>query len=77
MPRSIEHRRLRLAALGRALNAISPLATLGRGYALLLDSDSGAVLGSVKQFVEGASVNARLHDGSAQLRVLAASKSTD
>jgi exodeoxyribonuclease VII large subunit len=77
LPRSIEHRRLRLAALGRALNAISPLATLGRGYALLLDGDSGAVLGSVKQFVEGASVNARLHDGSAQLRVLAASKSTD
>lgn len=77
LPRSIEHRRLRLAALGRALNAISPLATLGRGYALLLDGESGAVLGSVKQLVDGAAVTARLHDGSAQLRVLGASKPAD
>lgn len=74
LPRSIEHRRLRLAALGRALNAISPLATLGRGYALLLDEESGAVLGSVGQLVEGASVTARLHDGSARLRVVGAFK---
>ncbi len=77
LPRSIEHRRLRLVALGRALNAISPLATLGRGYALLLDGESGEVLGSVRQLAEGASVTARLHDGSAQLRVLGADKSAD
>lgn len=77
LPRTIEHRRLRLAALGRALNAISPLATLGRGYALLLDEESGAVLGSVRQLAEGASVTARLHDGSARLRVVDGHKRGD
>jgi len=69
LPRLIEQRRQRLAALGRALNAVSPLATLGRGYALLLDEESGAVLGSVSQLPSGKAVLARLQDGTARLRV--------
>jgi hypothetical protein len=41
---------------------------------LLLDEESGAVLGSAMQLADGASVTARLHDGRARLRVVGAFK---
>jgi exodeoxyribonuclease VII large subunit len=69
---SIEHRlereRLTLQQSGRALHAVSPLATLERGYAILFDAD-GRVLRSVKGVVADAPLRARLADGELPLRV--------
>jgi len=50
------------AAAGR-LNALSPLATLSRGYAVVRDVQ-GTALTSVKQFREGLEFGLLLHDGS-------------
>jgi exodeoxyribonuclease VII large subunit len=49
-------------AAGR-LNALSPLATLSRGYAVARDMDGNA-LTSAKQFKRGAEFELLLHDGS-------------
>lgn len=69
---SIEHRlereRLTLQHAGRALHAVSPLATLERGYAILFDVD-GRVVRSVKGVVADAPLRARLADGELPLRV--------
>ena len=45
------------------LNALSPLATLSRGYAVARDADGGA-LTSVKHFKQGLEFELMLHDGS-------------
>ena len=66
--RALENRALQVAALGRALNAVSPLATLGRGYALLLDPATGRVLRRVDDIAPGAQVDARLADGTLRLK---------
>lgn len=59
----------RLNALGRALNAVSPLATLERGYALVLDADGRSVR-SAAALVADEVVRLRLADGERALRVL-------
>jgi exodeoxyribonuclease VII large subunit len=64
----LERRQARLRHAGRALHAISPLATLERGYAILFDAN-GQVLRSVKNAAPGASLRARLADGELPLRV--------
>ncbi|UXI66671.1 exodeoxyribonuclease VII large subunit [Tahibacter amnicola] len=61
--------RARLTELGRTLHAVSPLATLGRGYAILLDGADGHVLRSVGDVRAAPTVTARLHDGAVTLRV--------
>jgi exodeoxyribonuclease VII large subunit len=66
--RALENRALQLAALGRALNAVSPLATLGRGYALLLDPISGRVLRRIDDIAPGTELDARLVDGVVRLK---------
>jgi exodeoxyribonuclease VII large subunit len=57
-----------IAALGRALHAVSPLATLGRGYAIVTaptpaGSRWGSPITSVAQTRPGAAVDAHLDDG--------------
>ena len=59
----------RLSELVRALNAVSPLATLQRGYAILIDTESGRVLRSARQAVPGARLAARVADGEFSVRV--------
>jgi len=66
--RDAERRRLRLAELARALNAVSPLDVLKRGYAILFD-ESGRVLRSVQGTRAGDGVRARLADGELELKV--------
>lgn len=68
---ALEQRRLHLLALARALDAVSPLATLRRGFAILHD-DTGAVVRSVVGVQAGQRVEARLADGCLPLRVEAA-----
>jgi exodeoxyribonuclease VII large subunit len=52
----------------RALHAVSPLATLERGYAILFDAD-GKVLRSTHGVAADAKLRARLADGELPLRV--------
>lgn len=66
---ALERRTLRLRELGRSLNAVSPLATLGRGYAILRDPGDGRVIGSTHGLREQQSVLARLIDGEIDLRI--------
>ncbi|MEO7072807.1 MAG: exodeoxyribonuclease VII large subunit [Rhodanobacter sp.] len=60
--------------LGRALHAVSPLATLERGYAIVFDAH-GKVLRSAQGVVAGTALRARLVDGELALRVVADTKS--
>ncbi len=64
-----EQRRQRLAQAVRALRAVSPLATLERGYAIVLDA-SGEVVRSAASVPAGAEVTARLADGEMRLKRL-------
>ena len=66
--RNAERRRLHVAELARALNAVSPLDVLKRGYAILFD-ESGRVLRSAQGASAGDSVRARLADGELALKI--------
>lgn len=57
--------------LVRSLQLVSPLATLDRGYAILVENDSSKVVHSVQQASPGQQLTARLADGSLQLEVAA------
>jgi exodeoxyribonuclease VII large subunit len=65
--RHIETRTQHLAQIARTLNAVSPLATLERGYTILLDRDHGNVIRSIAQVNESTAITARLHDGEVPL----------
>lgn len=65
----IERRRARMQALGASLHALSPLATLSRGYAILLDEHSQSLVRSVQQAPAGTQLRAVLADGRLRLRV--------
>jgi exodeoxyribonuclease VII large subunit len=54
--------RQRLELAARALHAVSPLATLDRGYAIVADA-SGAALSDTRQLQPGQRVSARLARG--------------
>jgi exodeoxyribonuclease VII large subunit len=60
---------LRLRGLARSLSAISPLATVARGYSILLHPD-GRVVRSVADASPGDALDARVTDGTLKLRVL-------
>jgi len=66
---TLERQQTALRHAGHALHAISPLATLERGYAILFD-EAGQVVRSVAAVSEGDTVNARMSDGELNLRVL-------
>ena len=66
----VERQRGHLLELARGLHATSPLATLERGYSILLDPATGTTLRSVKMMKPGDDVTARLADGQVDLRVL-------
>ena len=66
--RQLERERHALEQTARTLQAVSPLATLERGYAILLDAN-GNVVRSTSGVEPGAGLQARLADGSLALRV--------
>ena len=71
---SVAHRQLagrqaRLALAGRALNAVSPLATLERGYAILRRVEQNQLITRAAQVSPGQSVVAKLSDGELMCRV--------
>ncbi|HSN01800.1 MAG TPA: exodeoxyribonuclease VII large subunit [Rudaea sp.] len=59
----LQARELHLSELARALNAVSPLATLQRGYAILIDRDSGRIVRDIKTSRRVKHFSARLADG--------------
>jgi len=64
--RTLQRDALRLRALARSLEAVSPLATVARGYALVTRED-GTLVRSVTQVEPGDKVQARLADGTLEL----------
>lgn len=68
MEYKLERERMALQQTARALHAISPLATLERGYAILFDAD-GKVLRSARHVTADAVIRGRLADGELLLRV--------
>jgi exodeoxyribonuclease VII large subunit len=64
----LDEARSRLAVTAAALDAMSPLAVLGRGYALALDAD-GRVLRTSRGLAAGESVRVRLSEGALRCRV--------
>jgi len=68
LPRRLRHESLRISGIARALEAVSPLATVARGYAIVQRED-GQVVRRVDDVRPGDRVTARLHDGSLRLKV--------
>ncbi len=66
--RLLQRHALHLQGLARSLEAVSPLATVGRGYAILLREDGRAVR-SVADARPGDRLEARLRDGRLRVRV--------
>jgi exodeoxyribonuclease VII large subunit len=64
----LETARARHALVARTLDAVSPLATLNRGYAIVTD-DRGNVLTAASQVTIGAEIEARLARGSVTARI--------
>ena len=59
----------RLGSQVRALETVSPLATLSRGYAIVSETKSGKVLHSSAEARVGDTVHARLHQGGLLCRI--------
>jgi exodeoxyribonuclease VII large subunit len=55
--------RHRITSTARALEAVSPLATLERGYAIATRRDDGAVVRDTRELAQGTEVTVRLHRG--------------
>ncbi len=73
--RIVDRRRLELASAGGRLDALSPLATLRRGYAVVR-RDSGATLRSVGDVSARDAINVVLSDGTVHARVEGATPDT-
>lgn len=65
----VQFEQQRLMGLARAMAAISPLATVARGYAILHHQD-GHLVRSVNDAASGEDIRAQLVDGELRLRVL-------
>ena len=66
---ALERRRLSIAAAAGKLDALSPLATLQRGYSVAR-SETGSVLRSVQDFAPGQPFELRVRDGEVSCEAL-------
>ncbi|WP_110598823.1 exodeoxyribonuclease VII large subunit [Salinicola lusitanus] len=66
--RQLQRERHRLEGVARELNAVSPLAVLGRGYSIL-QNDDGQVVRAASQTQPGQTLTARLGEGRLKLEV--------
>ncbi|MEQ6917095.1 exodeoxyribonuclease VII large subunit [Halomonas aquatica] len=76
LPRALARHRERLGGLARELQAVSPLAVLGRGYAILED-DQGRVVRRAADTAPGQALEARLGEGRLSLTVSGIEASDD
>lgn len=67
--RALERRANALALAARALESVSPLAVLGRGYALVRRASGGAALTDARALAPGDELETRLAQGSFRARV--------
>lgn len=67
--RIVPERRRKLQDLARTLNAVSPLPTLARGYAIVMDAKSGAAISSVKNVKPKQELLTQLGDGQVHSKV--------
>ena len=65
----VERMTTRLRVTARALDAVSPLATLDRGYAVVTDADTGSVLTDAGKVSAGDRIAARLASGNLEATV--------
>lgn len=63
MKNQLSHARNRMAVALRALDTVSPLATLSRGYAIVSRADNDEILTQAERVRPGEKVTARLHKG--------------
>jgi len=68
MREGLKARRLQLQSQVQTLQVVSPLATLGRGYSILLD-ERGQAIRNAAQTHTGQRLTARLGEGQLQVRV--------
>jgi exodeoxyribonuclease VII large subunit len=66
---SVERRAARLSAAAARVQALSPLATLARGYAVARDINGGPALTTAAQFAPGRPFDLVLIDGRVRARV--------
>jgi len=59
----LKDRQACLTALGQTLDAVSPLATLSRGYAIVSRADDGRLVRSHRDVKAGERIEARLGEG--------------
>ncbi|EKQ58901.1 exodeoxyribonuclease VII large subunit [Xanthomonas citri pv. malvacearum str. GSPB2388] len=69
MQRRLQHDQLQLRSIARSLEAVSPLATVARGYAIVTRPADGSVVRSAAEVVTGERLRAQLADGSIEVRV--------
>jgi exodeoxyribonuclease VII large subunit len=67
--RQLQNKTGHLRELARGLSAVSPLATLSRGYAIIRKQDDGTVVRDSQNVKQGEQVTAQLHTGSLRLEV--------
>ena len=67
----------RLALASRTLDAVSPLATLGRGFAVVSRADDGSLLRDAAQAPAGTQIEARLAKGRLRATVISTAKDED
>jgi len=59
----IQHRIQKLITLSRALDAISPLATLSRGYTITLSAQTGKIVRNIQDIAAGEEIITKLKEG--------------
>ena len=67
----------RLALASRTLDAVSPLATLGRGFAVVSRADDGTLLRDAAQAPAGTEIEARLARGRLRATVISTTQDPD
>lgn len=70
MARQLQREALQLRGLARSLEAVSPLATVARGYSILTRADDGALVRSTAQVEAGDTLHARVGDGTVDVQVI-------
>lgn len=71
MARHLQRDALHLRGIARSLEAVSPLATVARGYSILTRADDGTLVRSTEQAKVGDVLHARLGDGVLDVEVVA------
>jgi len=74
--RIVPERSQKLQNLARTLNAVSPLPTLARGYAIVTDAESETAISSVKDVKPKQTLITQLHDGQIHSAVSKTTKKT-